>query len=671
MILKSLRLKNIRSYLDETIEFPQGTLLLSGDIGSGKSSVLMALDFALFGTRRGEIAGSELLRHGKNFGSVELLLDAGGKEITVKRTLQRKKGVAQDAGEIAVNGVAESCTATELSARLVELLGYPREKAAADIFRYTVYTPQEQMQHILNQPEERMAALRKIFDIEKYGRIRNNAQLFLGELRAMRREIEGYTADLDEKTREHERLEREYQGTSRECAELRRTLSSTEAQLHDKEAQLGAVTRSLEQAYALRRELVRHETEEHAKRSGLSRMQRELEILRRTIADVRNSLALYDHIRAPGTDMTSAAADLKGHERMKERLIAQRSVLVSDVRRLEDVLANGVCSFCSQEIADTSSFRSRILEKAQHADALAAQAAQVQESIALVASVMDDIRAHAASAEKKALLERQMSGHAATEERVSSDIERLSGEIAAVGTQVQQLTEALKAYETAAAERDRLSAELAGIESERSEHMKQLSRYEQRAEDLRDRILASGRELADKRRARSRLQRFAELSDWLDRYFIGLMGTIERHVLITLQKEFNAFFQNWFNLLVEEESLSAKIDENFSPVIEQNSFETSPQNLSGGEKTALALAYRLALNRTINALIETIRTKGLIILDEPTDGFSSAQLDRLRDVIRELGLEQVIIVSHEQKIDSFVDSVIRFRKENHVSRIER
>ena len=49
MLLRQLRLQNIRSYLDETIDFPEGPTLLSGDIGSGKSTILSIIEFVLFG----------------------------------------------------------------------------------------------------------------------------------------------------------------------------------------------------------------------------------------------------------------------------------------------------------------------------------------------------------------------------------------------------------------------------------------------------------------------------------------------------------------------------------------------------------------------------------------------------------------------------------------------
>ena len=60
----------------------------------------------------------------------------------------------------------------------------------------------------------------------------------------------------------------------------------------------------------------------------------------------------------------------------------------------------------------------------------------------------------------------------------------------------------------------------------------------------------------------------------------------------------------------------------------------------------------------------------LIILDEPTDGFSSQQLDKVRDVLEKLNLGQTIIVSHEQKIESFAQNVIRVSKREHVSYID-
>ncbi len=139
--------------------------------------------------------------------------------------------------------------------------------------------------------------------------------------------------------------------------------------------------------------------------------------------------------------------------------------------------------------------------------------------------------------------------------------------------------------------------------------------------------------------------------------------------MLNIYSLFNELFQDWFDILIEDDTVHARIDDTFSPVIIQNGYEVSFNTLSGGEKTSASLAYRLALNRVINDVIHQVNTKDLLILDEPTDGFSTEQLDKVRDVLDKLNLKQTIIVSHETKIESFVDSVIHVQKEGHVSSI--
>ena len=141
--------------------------------------------------------------------------------------------------------------------------------------------------------------------------------------------------------------------------------------------------------------------------------------------------------------------------------------------------------------------------------------------------------------------------------------------------------------------------------------------------------------------------------------------------MLRLHNDFNSLFEKWVNILIDNENLNVKLDNEFTPMIVQDGYDIEYGFLSGGEKTAIALAYRLSLNQVINNLMSLIETKDVIILDEPTDGFSNEQLDRVRVVLDELNIKQVIIVSHEDKIESFVDNVLRFEKKGHVSNVLR
>ena len=180
-------------------------------------------------------------------------------------------------------------------------------------------------------------------------------------------------------------------------------------------------------------------------------------------------------------------------------------------------------------------------------------------------------------------------------------------------------------------------------------------------------IVSVKKELDEKKIILENIVKQTTLRNWLDSFFLKLMQTMERYVLNSILKEFNEYFKEWFGMLIEDENLSVRLDDSFTPIIEQNGYENFIQNLSGGEKTSVALAYRLALNKVINDFVSTIRTKGLLILDEPTDGFSSNQLDKLRDVLMQIKSEQIILVSHENKLESYADKIIKVSKEHHIS----
>ena len=129
MKLNYLEIENIRSYQgryeDNRIVFPEGIILISGDIGSGKTSLLSAIEFGLFGL--GEISGKDLLRRGENEGGVKLSFTINKKEYIIERKLQRSKddNVRQSTGTLETPDGERTFSADQLKAQIYNLLGYP------------------------------------------------------------------------------------------------------------------------------------------------------------------------------------------------------------------------------------------------------------------------------------------------------------------------------------------------------------------------------------------------------------------------------------------------------------------------------------------------------------------------------------------------------------------
>ncbi len=224
-------------------------------------------------------------------------------------------------------------------------------------------------------------------------------------------------------------------------------------------------------------------------------------------------------------------------------------------------------------------------------------------------------------------------------------------------SQKKDLTAAINAHK-------KIALEL--IDQEKETAVKIAQRQTQ-AESIKRHLLELQERINLLNKEKDKLTRIQELYFWLEEHFLPLTYTIEKQVMINIHHHFDQIFQEWFSILIEDLNIFSRLDDSFAPIIMQNGYEIAFNDLSGGEKTSAALAYRLALNKVINTLIHTINTKDLLILDEPTDGFSVEQLDKVREVLEKLQARQTIIVSHESKIESFVNNVIKIQKEGHVS----
>ena len=247
--------------------------------------------------------------------------------------------------------------------------------------------------------------------------------------------------------------------------------------------------------------------------------------------------------------------------------------------------------------------------------------------------------------------------------------EKIKKEIGKINKSKLELNEKIKSFKGVEEESKKLKQKKETLLAEERKLELELNSLQRDKENTLKLIGFLDEEINEKLKIKASLNYLMQIHNWLEEYFLNLTITMEKHVMLQIHGEFDELFQKWFNMLMEDETMAVRLDDEFTPVIEQNGYETLVENLSGGERTAVALSYRLALNKVINDIIGEIKTKDIIMLDEPTDGFSSEQLDKVRDVIDQLGIKQVILVSHEGKIESFVDNVVRVSKQEHISKV--
>ncbi len=682
MLLKSVRLNNIRSYISQEIKFPTGTTLLSGDIGSGKSTILLAVEFALFGILPGELSGNALLRNGEQKGSIELNFEINKQDIVIGRTLKRSKdAVGQGNGFIVRNGVKKEMTPVELKTEVFSLLGYPRElvsKGKNIIYRYTVYTPQEEMKRILQEDaSSRLDILRKVFGIDKYKRIQDNTAAYAKTLREKCREKAGMISDLEEKRKNRAVREKEFSQAEELIKQIKPKLDAAHEKVMHKKNMIASSEQKQREMQEIKKKIAVKETEVLTKTEQQKRNEKQMPELEKQITELRKEIEGKEAKEISSAEITERNRKLILIEKETRENLLKKAEYDTDNKRSSElkqkITSLDNCPTCLQTVDKTH--KQLISDKENE---------KIQKNMLFIAKYDAIIK----EKEEETIRIKKEIEEIRNREKEQAVLRLKKNSLTDKEKQYMQLREQqemlAKAVKDAVNEKNRLTCllgEYSSVEKEYSEQKKELdflllqerdadveyNRAAERKKNVQSIIAELDAEIERKEEIKKELLRLSEITEWLQEYFVKLVETIEKQVMTRVFYEFNELFQKWFGVLVEDETIQSRLDDTFTPVVIQNGYDIEIENLSGGEKTACALAYRLALNKVINDLITTINTKDLLILDEPTDGFSSEQLDKMRDVLEQLNIAQVIIVSHESKIETFVNEVIHVAKNEHIS----
>ena len=677
IILKKIILNYIRSYVQQEITFQEGMSLLSGDIGSGKSTILLAVDFALFGIRNPDLPGSSLLRNGTRQGSVELHVIIDNNYTIVKRVLKRSASVTQDYGSVSVNGTTKELTATEIRQKVLNLLNYPQEfltKSKSLIYKYTVYTPQEEMKAILlGENEQRLDILRKIFGIDRYKCIKENSRIIVSRLREKRREFLGFISDIHEKKAENDRYISSLNQLKNELGSLLLSFKAAKKKLEDVKKKDEAVISKKEKFQKIKNEITMADKTIADKNWQLEKISGEITAMGNEISEepaemlfdeksIHNKKTEMDVLEQEIITNNDAISRLKTKEEFSNKLIDEIARLNECPTCRQIVSQEHKNNICSHE----NSFIQNIMPQLNEA---IKKNKELYHNLDICKTDMERLHKEKREAEVARLRIRMLAEKKERKERLLVNKSELEAGIEKLILLKSEKASELGLLKDIEAEYKAVRADLeAAMEEERRAEIKKIS-AERDIEGIKNNIARLEAEIQNKEKIRKELESLDRLQEWIGETFVRLIDGIEKQVMLRIYNVFNSLFVKWFDMLVENDVLSAALSKDFAPVIEQNGYETDYLYLSGGEKTAAALAYRLALNQVINNLLTTIRTKDILILDEPTDGFSSHQLDKVKEVLDELRIKQIILVSHDAKVESFADHIIRIEKKGHISSV--
>ena len=208
---------------------------------------------------------------------------------------------------------------------------------------------------------------------------------------------------------------------------------------------------------------------------------------------------------------------------------------------------------------------------------------------------------------------------------------------------------------------------------------KKLAELDEQRSDLQERIGAIDNEIEELETLRERkadleatveqlASLYRETADLAEMYG-QLRAELRRQNVESLERMLNETFE-----LVYENDTYSRIEldgEYHLTVYQKDGSELDPEQLSGGERALFNLSLRCAIYRLLAEGIEGAAPMPPLILDEPTvflDSGHVSQLVELVDSMRELGVEQILVVSHDEELVGAADDLVTVQKNSTTNR---
>jgi len=690
MKIEIAQLENIRSHVKSTVPFTRGFNCLVGGLGCGKSSVLYAVDFALFGEPLGR-SFEYLLREGADSGKVTVQFAQNGKTYKLTRGLKRRgKGISQDFEELKLfedETLIASMKTDAINEQFKAITGLDKE-----LYREIVWVRQERLKELLDAaPRERQRRLDELFGLADYetawSSIAEYQREYEGETRAYEKDpdvvgLEKLSAEYNQVTTEFALLEIELQSAIGKLAGAKRTLDDADSKL-----------KKLEEKRLFIEELRRKEAHVQANVANTEGISASLtqriegkksivENLRQRQNSIDTQVNSYkSKLEEVGIPANQPAEALRQHlaafdDKLSSLKAEQEATLRSvqtDQKRTTSLSMESRCPLCLQPLNDE--YKNGLMQRIQEENM------ERQETIKQLQGEIEELhRIKTVATEAFSNLQMLTARTEDLKTRISEEEKNLS-DLSTEFMEKQKLEAELRMQlETIQFEIGRF--DMADLEAARAQREQAFRQYyllesdlrtkENRKKDLLNR-LDETKERID--RAQQKLERMQKIMKTVE--VLGAIRDAYRSIQPKLRSEFVKVLRNFVqqvldSLVGEAPLLNVLIDETYTPYTKSESGgEREVSNLSGGERTLLAFAYRLGLGQLIMQS-RTGHGLSMLLLDEPTEslGREDGSIDRLAEAIsRFKAIEQIIAVTHSEAFAEKAEHVIVLEKEAGTSKV--
>jgi exonuclease SbcC len=689
--IEIVQLENIRSHVKSTVPFARGFNCLVGGLGCGKSSILYAIDFALFGDPLGR-SYEYLLREGSDSGKVAVQFVQNGKSYKISRGLKRRgKGIGQDFDEMKLyegENLIASLKSEAVGEQFKAITGLDKE-----LFREIVWVRQEHLKELLDtRPRDRQTRLDELFGLSDYNtawtNIANYQRDYETEKRVYEKDpdvvgMEKLNAEYSQTVEEFSLIEIELQETAKRLNEAKKALEEADLKL-----------KKLEETRLQLEELKRKETEALANlknsEDSSESLAEKIEAKKNTIENLNQRLnsmeaqvkSYKEELNAIGITPDQPIEALKNYlgtfEDQISSLKGEQEAAVKgmrdDQKRVSALSTENRCPLCLQPISED--YKNNLVQKFQEKNNERQKTIdQLQNDIKELQQTKN--KANAAFSNLQMTMPRVGDLKTRIDEE-SHALEELSQEFEKKQKLEKEMREQLEALRVEISKLDVSQFEAAKTSKNQAQEQFYKIQSDLRTKEDNKKYLVKRLDETKERidQAQHKIERMEKIVKVVET--IGGIRDAYRSIQPKLRSEFVKVLRNFVQQVLdslvggEGSLINVLIDETYTPYVKSESgVEREVSNLSGGERTLLAFAYRLGLGQLIMQS-RTGHGLSMLLLDEPTEslGREDGSIDRLAEAIaRFKAIEQIIAVTHSEAFAEKAEHVIRLEKEAGVSTV--
>jgi exonuclease SbcC len=795
MIISKIRLVNIRSHYETEVPFSEGINVITGNTGSGKSSILMSIEYVLFGKiGEGKEEGKILLRRNSTDSEIKLTIKNGDDEYEIGRGLKRVGDAVRN--DDSKNYIDKNGTRIDLQNRASDINSYVNKilkiesENPLETFETITYIKQDELKTLIFQTGQyKQEYIDGLLQLSRYLNIYDNSKEIINKIKTeieidkkeiqlsvdlgdlikienkinenqnviklLTEESDKTQIILEDKTtekklkeselkferdkkikfekaytelrlKENEKLRSEQEKTQvyQKIEDLNKNIKKIEKSKKD---EVELLIKDLEEKNRIEDENLKKLYEKFFRIEYLYKnSQDNTEEIKKEIENETKLLNKFSEEQDEFYKQISKMVEIENKEEITGRIYElNKQVKDLENERLKSI-NTGICTLCGNKINDKShldyEYSTKINKCKLEIEELSAfsnntkySKSDLEKSIELNKLRIETARGNISKLESKIkinntednkkeyeFIKEEYEKQSQKLKKISSDlkitreqmkeIQEEEKKVIEINSYINRLEEINKVIDNYSEEVLNLKENLNKIKFNEealnelengfkliSDEVNKLNyRFSEIKKELEIRKTQLSNDKNERDEIEKKIKKKEKLAESLDKKENLLktlsnlredIRSIREYVRLKFINDFRSLFKTRFEELRNEVDYNIDIDSNYNVVITSGDEKMDARSLSGGEKTSVAIAYRLALS-SLASILGGVGKNEIIIMDEPTSGLDKEDINALTNAITKItDLKQIIIVTHEDTMKNIADNVIKLVKDAGISKV--